>query len=287
MKTTKVANAAVAAFFTALLVLPAAAADADGSGDAVPSVTLPPSTVLPNAPKVGDTAGGGGAAGPSVGAMAPVSPAAPTVAPNGPQVGDAHPSTVIEPGALSEHADWPCVQRMVPTISAAQIWDGPPIDDVKGYEKDEKIQDLLPYLQSRRVPIEDVEKAIQEYAASIPEAERDKKLTELFAAVLHSINTDRQFVMGRIIEFQRRQKARAKEIEREGQKLASLNQDIPADEQLGPRDSKLSPQQQEYNWNARIFQERQQNLALSCDIPTLIEQRAGDIARIIRQQMKS
>lgn len=277
-KTNNAVKAVAATCFTVLLALPAS------SADDVPSVDLPPSTVLPNAPKVGDTTGK--APGPS--AAAPVTPAAPTVAPNTPKVGDVSPSAIGGGATLSEKsADWPCVQRLVPSISAAQIWDGPPIDDVKGWEKDEKIRDLLPYLESRRVSVDDVEKAIKDYAASVPEAERDKKLTELFAAVLSSINTDRQFVMGRIIEFQRRQKARAKEIEREGQKLAQLNQDIPATEQLGPRDTKLTPEQQLYNWNARIFQERQESLPLACEIPVLIEQRAGDIARIIRQQMQS
>ena len=67
-----------------------------------------------------------------------------------------------------------------------------------------------------------------------PQAERDKKLTELFASVLSKINTDRKFVIGRVEEFQRRQKARADELEREGRKLAESNQEIPADEQSGP-----------------------------------------------------
>ncbi len=108
----------------------------------------------------------------------------------------------------------------------------PPVDNVKGWENDNKIQELTTYLESRRVSLDDVGKAIKEFAESQPAGERDKKLTELFASVLSKINTDRKFVMGRIEEFQRRQKARADEIEREGQKLAEHNQAIPADEQL-------------------------------------------------------
>ena len=277
------AKAAVAGTcLTMLLALPAAAADD------VPAVDLPPSTVLPNAPKVGDTTAKSPAASTPAPADNSVRPAAPTVAPNGPQVGDTSPSHIGEGETLTEStADWPCIQRLVPSISPAQIWDGPPVDDVKGWQDDEKIRDLVPYLESRRISVDDVEKAIKEYAESVPKAERDQKLTELFAAVLSSINNDREFVMRRIIEFQRRQKARAEEIEREGQKLAKMNQAIPATEQLGPRDASMTPEQQEYDWNARIFQERQQNLTVACEIPTLIEQRAGEIARAIRNQMES
>jgi len=190
----------------------------------------------------------------------------------------------VSPSAVLGSPDWPCVQRKVPIISPAQVWDGPPIDDIK--EFDPSIRDLTSVLESRRVPAEDAEKAIKEYAASIPEAERDRKLTELFAAVFTHINADRRFVMDRVEEFQKRQKARAAELEREGQKLAEKG--LAATDELLPTETKnLSPEQQEYNWNARIFQERQLNLTVACEVPTLIEQRAYEIARLIRKQMKS
>ena len=106
-----------------------------------------------------------------------------------------------------------------------------------------------------------------------------------FAAFLNEINTDRQFVMGKVEEFQKRQKGRAVELEREGQTLADKG--IAATDELLPTETKLTPEQQEYNWNARIFQERQQNLTMACEIPVLIEQRAYEIGRLIRGLMKS
>jgi hypothetical protein len=209
------------------------------------------------------------------------------VLPNAPKVGDTAPrkDTPASTAGSEGSPDWPCVQRKVLTITPAQIWDGPSIDGLKGWEDDQKIVDLTNYLESRRIPLEDAEKALKEYAESLPEAERDQKLTLLFASLLDKINRDRQFVLGRVEDFQRRQKARADELEQEGQQLASLNQEIPAVEQLGPRDTTLTTEQQEYNWNARIFQERQENLTMACEIPVLIEQRAYEVARLIRAQM--
>lgn len=225
--------------------------------------------------------------GPAAGGGAPA--AAPAPMPGPPEAAAPTPSDnaaiQVSPAEVIGSPDWPCVQRKVSTVSAAQIWDGPSIDGLKDFDKDEKIRDLTDVLQSRRVSLEDAEKAIKEFAAAQPEAERDQKLTELFASVLNKINGDRQFVMGRVEEFQKRQKARAAELEREGQKLAEKG--LAAAEQLLPTETKLSPEQQEYNWNARIFQERQQNLTLACEIPGLIEQRAYEIARLIRAQMKS
>ena len=212
---------------------------------------------------------------------------APGVAPG--VVPGAKPGPAAAPPPSSQAAgspDWPCVQRKVYKLTSAQIWDGPPVDDLK-VENDEKLSELTTFLESRRISLEDAEKAIKEFAASVPEGERDQKLTQLFASVLVKINSDRSFVIGRVEEFQRRQKARSEELEREGQKLAEMNQAIPAEEQLGPRDATLTPEQQQYNWNARIFQERQSNLTVACEIPVLIEQRAYEIGRLIREQMKS
>lgn len=278
MTTKKMTTLLTSVCLAALLVASAHAED-----DAMPApgtpggVVIPPENmVLPNAPKVGDTTTNKSAPRP-----APSAPSAPEA-----EVATPTPPIGAKPGDPAYgNPDWPCVQRKVPTITATQIWDGPPIDNVKGWEDDEKIKDLTKYVMARRLSLDEVGKAIKDYAQGIPEGERDKKLTELFASVLHATNQDRQFVMGRVEEFQRRQQARSKELEREGQKLAEMNQAIPAEEQMGPRDTKLTSEQEEYNWNARIFQERQQNLTVACEIPVLIEQRAYEVAQLIRQQM--
>ena len=219
---------------------------------------------------------GGAEAGPPLGTNHPA------FAPNAAVTPEDNAAVKFSPADILSSPDWPCIQRKVPTISAAQVWDGPPLDGIKEFSPD--IRDLTEVLESRRVSAEDAEKAIKEYAAKVPEAERDKKLTELFASVLSEINTDRAFVMSRVEEFQKRQKGRAAELEREGQKLAEKG--IAATDELLPTEIKLTPEQQEYNWNARIFQERQQNLTMACEIPTLIEQRAYEIGRLIRAQMK-
>src|ERR1043165_8759230 len=96
------------------------------------------------------------------------------------------------PAEVAGSPDWPCVQRKVEEISPAQVWDGPPIDDLKDWDKDDKIQELIPILESRRISLEDAEKAIKEFAAAQPEGERDKKLTLLFAGVFDKINADRK-----------------------------------------------------------------------------------------------
>lgn len=185
----------------------------------------------------------------------------------------------------SAYPDWPCVQHKVPTLTSAQIWDGPPVEDIKEWWNDPGAAKLVPILVSRRVAVADAEKAIESYAKELPEAERDKRLTVLFAGVLARTNETRASILSGIERFQRRQRARSEELERQGIEIANLHKE----QQAGggeAAEKKLAEAQERYDWDARVFQERQQSIPLACEIPVLIESRIFEIARAIRSHMK-
>lgn len=187
-------------------------------------------------------------------------------------------------------AEWPCVYRKVPILSAATIWDGPAITDTSTWRKDEAIRKLSQYLVSRRVKEDEAEAAIKKYAAGIPADTRDAKLTELFAAVLTRTNEDRKLVMSGIERFHKRQLERAKVIEKEGIALPPPSDDAgQTDDAQNPAGeiSKLSAKEEQYKWEIRTFQEKQANIPIACEIPQLIDERAGALARAIRAEMKS
>lgn len=194
--------------------------------------------------------------------------------------------------AFAEEPDkneWPCVYRKVPMLSAASIWDGPEIKDTTSWRDDEKIRTLSQYLISRRIKEDDAEAAIKKYAESIPADQRDAKLTELFSAVLTRTNENRKVVMSGIERFHKRQLERAKEIEAEGLQMPPENEMGVTDDASGPAGeiSKLSSKEEKYKWEIRTFQEKQANIPIACEIPQLIDERAGALARAIRAQMKS
>lgn len=196
------------------------------------------------------------------------------------------PAFAAEPP--KDTSEWPCVYRKVPVLSAATIWDGPAITDTTSWRKDETIRKLSQYLISRRVKEDEAEAAIKKYAAGLPADTHDAKLTELFAAVLTRTNEDRKLVMSGIERFHKRQMERAQEIEKEGIQLPPENSEGLTDEANGPAGeiSKLSSKEEKYKWEVRTFQEKQANIPIACEIPQLIDQRAGDIARAIRAEMK-
>lgn len=181
--------------------------------------------------------------------------------------------------------EWPCVWRKFVTLDAATIWDGPAIDKIENWRNDDKIRNLSQFLIRRRIPLEEAEKHVKDYAQSIDKAERDKQLTRLFAAVLDRSNDDRKVVVAGIERFHKRQLARAKEIEKEGLTLPPLEEGLNTQPIDATEVDKLTPEEEGYKWDVRVFQERQRNIPLACEIPQLMDERTGAIARAIRAEM--
>ncbi|MET0630057.1 MAG: hypothetical protein ABWY92_04285 [Xanthobacteraceae bacterium] len=179
--------------------------------------------------------------------------------------------------------DWPCIQRKVAMLSSAQMWDGADVDDLTQWRDNEQISKLAAVLASRRVPIEQAAAAIAQFAAAQPPDQRDDALKLLFAGLLTTVNNDRAVVMSGIERFQKRQKARAAEIERQGAALRQLRERAANDDKAR---AELAAAQEQYNWDVRVFTERQQSLPLACEVPVLIEQRLFELGREIRARMK-
>ncbi len=186
--------------------------------------------------------------------------------------------------ALAEtaSADWPCIQHKVATLTSAQMWDGPEVEDLAQWRDSEEIRKLAAVLASRRVPIEQAAAAIDRFAAAQPKDKRDDALKLLFAGLLSTINSDRAVVMSGIERFQQRQKARAAEIERQGAAIRQLKERPSSDEKSR---SELTAAGEKYDWDVRVFSERQQSLTLACEVPVLIEQRLFELGREIRSRM--
>jgi hypothetical protein len=179
--------------------------------------------------------------------------------------------------------DWPCVQRKMATLTAAQMWDGGEVEGLTQWRDDAAIARLIAVLASRRVPLDQAADAIVAFADSRPEDRRDDALRELFAGLLDAVNRDRAVVMSGIERFNVRQRARAAEIERQSAALRALEQRAGADETAR---AELDAARERYDWDVRVFTERQQSLPLACEVPVLIEQRLFALAREIRAQMR-
>ena len=179
--------------------------------------------------------------------------------------------------------DWPCIQHKVPALTSAQMWDGPVVDDEEGWRDNAEIAKLIPTLASRRVPMEQAAAAIETFAAAQPKEKRDEALKLLFAGLLRTINVDRAVVMAGIERLQKRQRALAEAIQTKGEALRQLRKRAETDEKAR---AEVAAAEERYNWDVRIFTDRQQSIPIACEVPVLIEQRLFQLAREIRARMQ-
>ena len=172
--------------------------------------------------------------------------------------------------AASSDPDWPCIQRLVPRISAAQVWAGPepsPAD----WRGDLEVDRLAARLAARATPIEETEKLVEAFAEAQPEQAVNAKLTALFGRTLEVINRDRASIIAGIKRFAQHQRALSERI-REAR--ATLKQNAGTEAADGEVTERL-------NWDIRIFDEREKSMTYLCEQPVLLEQRAFALGRTI------
>jgi hypothetical protein len=176
--------------------------------------------------------------------------------------------------------DWPCNQIKVPELSVAAVWAGPPIDDVgDAWNRDPQISDLVTRVTLRRTPLDEAEKAVADFlAADVPNKQTRAKL--LFAGLFAALNRERSVVMNGIDRFVQRQKQFAERIKSEARQMREL-QDTPNRDE-----AKVEELTNTLNWDTRIFEDQRRTIGYVCEVPTIIEQRLGALARVIQQSIE-
>jgi hypothetical protein len=174
--------------------------------------------------------------------------------------------------------DWPCIQRKVGELTAAQMWDGPELDTAGDWRGDPAVAGLAAELAQRRLPLDEAAARIERFAAEAGR-ERDAKLTALFARVLERINAERGRLVAGIERYARRQRELAERINAVGLAAAARRREPSGS---GPS---LAELEERLRWDTRIYDERQAALVYVCESPVLLEQRAFALAREIRGRL--
>ena len=199
------------------------------------------------------------------------------------------------PPATGADPDWPCLQRRAPTISAAAVWAGPDLAKAGAWDDDSEAAALAQKLASRRTPLDEADGLLDEFAAKAG-AEKEIRLTRVFAGVLELINGQRDHVMAGIVRYARGQNKLADKVRKESEAVADAQEAEPAPEP--PKSVESAPQTEEtapskpgddaensLKWDKRIFEERTRSLTYVCETPGLLEQRLFEVARRIQQRL--
>lgn len=167
---------------------------------------------------------------------------------------------------------WPCIQRKQPHLSLGQVWSGPPPDEeTEELARDPEIAALADRLEQRRLPLEEAEAEIAEFAKQADAS----RLTALMVAIFDRIEPERSAIIAGIARYGESQVAISKRIE---ERRARMEEMEAADE---PDFDAIDAEEEALDWDQRILTERQQSLTYVCETPVLLEQRAFALGRAL------
>jgi hypothetical protein len=176
--------------------------------------------------------------------------------------------------------DWPCVQVFVPTLSAASIWAGPPVDDyLKTWTENRDVAAIATRAVSRSVPEDEATQAVDSFAEGV-KGDREETLTMLFAGIFDEANRTRSKAIEGIRRFSRAQQEQLRNM---NATIAELDLARAQNPQDGARIKELTEQ---LAWQRRIIDERQRSLGALCEQPVIVERRLGALARTIASHME-
>jgi Spy/CpxP family protein refolding chaperone len=187
------------------------------------------------------------------------------------------PTASAANAADARYPDWPCVQAKVPEVSVVAVWAGPPIDGIgETWKSDPKVRDLVTRLAARRTPLEDAQKAAEDFIAASG-ADKAETAKLLFAGLFQELNRQRTEVMDGIDRITAKEKELAEAI-RADRAALSESQDSPT-----PDQQKINDLTSRLEWGTRIYEDRRKTIRYVCDVPTAIERRLFALGRAIAQ----
>jgi hypothetical protein len=172
----------------------------------------------------------------------------------------------------AEDFDWPCQQRLVPTLTAAAYWSGPL--DVEGdWRADTEVAELVLRLAPRHVTTEEGLTKIAAFVKSLS-GDPSHRLALVFRGLLAETDRERSDLIERLRQMGRRQRELADLVARLGDELKSAPPEA-ADQRLDL--------QQRHDFTARNFEEIQRTIRYACETPVALDARLGAWARALQE----
>jgi hypothetical protein len=187
---------------------------------------------------------------------------------------------LAEPAAGHQNPDWPCQQIMIGHLSAAAVWSGPSIAGI-AWRNDPAVADIAEKLASRRTPLEDAERSIEQFARS-QGAGKTEKLSAVFAGLFETLDGERTQVIEGLLRFGAKQKLLAEKI----RTANALPREVPGKEPPDASGQDVKTVTRDLEWDLRIFDERRRSLTYVCETPALIEQRLFALAKVIQRSLE-
>ncbi|MCI0752195.1 hypothetical protein [Teichococcus vastitatis] len=170
--------------------------------------------------------------------------------------------------------DWPCVQRLVPVLSAGSIWSGPPLPEGDSWRQAPEVAALVTRIAPRAVAEPEGLRAIEGFAAPLSPEARRRLVPLAVAGTLAETNRARSGLIESIRGFARRQRGLAKTVQRLSEQL-----DAADAEARGEAAARRAELQQRLFFATKTFQDAERTMRYMCEAPVRLESRFGAYAR--------
>jgi hypothetical protein len=188
--------------------------------------------------------------------------------------------TTASASAANTDPDWPCIQRKVPELSLGQVWNGPELPETaKDWAKDAGVSALVEEAAARRVPLDEAQQKIRDFATSLPADQLQPRMAMLVQGLFDHMSAERSHVMSGIARYAHGQIEMAAQLRKASSDVDALREKPDAD----PDDVERRTEQ--LTFATRIYQERVQSLTYVCDVPTIIEQRLYQLNKTISEAL--
>jgi len=177
----------------------------------------------------------------------------------------------------ADDPDWPCQQRLVPHLSAAAYWSGPPLEGLGDWRADQQVAELVGRLAPRQVSTPEGLSQIAAVAQSLS-GDRPRRLALAFHGLLEETDRERAALIDQLKQIGRRQRELAGLVDRLRAELDA----IPSDA-LGEAAAKRVDLQQRHDFTARNFDEIQRTIRYACETPAELDARLGAWARALQE----
>ena len=180
-------------------------------------------------------------------------------------------------GPPPKDPDWPCVQRLVPTLTAGTYWAGH--GTVPDWRSDPAVAELVDRVAPRSRPVEAGVAEIKAFAASTPAPERAARLERVFTGLVDETNLQREQVIDRLHGVARRQRDLTGTVAQATAQLRALPPDAPA----ADRDEVTTRRQ----FLIRDYEEVERTIRYACEVPVQLEARLGSFAQAVQASLQN
>ena len=187
-------------------------------------------------------------------------------------------------GAPIDTKDWPCQQRLVPTLGGGAFWTGPSLESAGDWRAEPKVAALVDRIAPRRVSAEEGVAAIAEFVASLDaEPSKDRLVTLAFAGLLEETNRDRSEIISRLMELGRRQHDLADIASKANAELRALP--APSDSATPEETAHRTDLEQRFAYVRQAFESAQRTMRYACEVPISLEARLGRYAQALKEHL--